>query len=101
MHPAYAPVVQETCPFTCDACEDRRLADGREPTADELDWIEEMSVPQADELDQIDELTVVVSPTTAPAAGVQQKTEEFSDSDAKFFYPWLLEAEQRSSPYSS
>ena len=73
--------------FACNVFEDRRLADGKDPTADELGGIEQMSVPQADALDQIDELTVVISPTTAPAAGVRQKTEQFSNSDAKLFYP--------------
>ena len=48
--------------FTCDFFEDRGLADGKDPTADELGGIEEMGVPQADALDQIDELTVVISP---------------------------------------
>jgi len=85
-HPAYGSTVQETCPVTCGSCA-RRLADGKDPNADELDWIEEVTIPQADELDRIDDLTAVVSPTFAPAAGIIQETEEFSNSDTKLVYP--------------
>jgi hypothetical protein len=66
-HAAYSSIVQATCPATCGSCTapDRRLADGKDPNADEFDWI--------------DELTVV-----APAADVKQRTEEFNTD---VFYP--------------
>ena len=44
------------------------LLDGKNPNADEFDWIEEPTAP-------------------APAAGMGQKTEELSNSDTKLLYP--------------
>ena len=81
-HAAYGGTVRATCPLTCGSCTApvRRLADGKDPNADELDWLEEVTVPQAGELDRIDELTVVT-----PTAEVTQGTEEVSNSG--LFYP--------------
>jgi len=50
----------------------RRLADGKDSNADELYWI--------------DELTVVAPPTPDPAVEVGQET-EFGSSDTNIFYP--------------
>jgi len=87
-HAALGSTVQATCPLTCGLCMApvRRLADGKDPNADELDWSEETTVPQADELERIDEQTVVASATRAPATGIRQKTEEFSNASTNLFY---------------
>jgi len=84
-HVAYGSLVQATCPETCDSCT-RRLAGGKDPNDEELDWVEEMIAPQVDEPDQIDELTVVASPTPASAAGIRQKTEELVNPGTSLFY---------------
>merc|ERR1719442_129391 len=43
-HPRYGGTARATCPLTCGACGDeRRLAEGKDPIADELDWIEELT----------------------------------------------------------
>merc|ERR1719356_1156268 len=86
-HAAYASTLQATCPATCGSCTApvRRLADGKDPNADELDWIDELTVPQADELDRIDEPTLVAPPMLAHAAEARQ-TQEFSNSDTSIFY---------------
>jgi hypothetical protein len=79
--------VRATCPATCGSCTApvRRLADVKDPNADELGRIDELTVPQVDELDRIDEPTLVAPPMRAPAAEVRQ-TEEFSNSDTSIFY---------------
>jgi len=73
-HAALGSTVQATCPLTCGLCmaPARRLADGKDPNADELE--------------RIDELTVVASPTRALATGIRQKTEEFSNASTNLFY---------------
>jgi hypothetical protein len=62
--------VQATCPATCGSCKApfRRLADGNDHNVDELDRIEELTVP-------------------ALAAEVRQRIEELSRSDTNLFYP--------------
>jgi Cu/Zn superoxide dismutase len=64
-HGVYGSVVQATCPATCGSCT-RRLADGKNTNADELDWVEGLTVP---------------------AAEFGQKAEELSTSDTHLFYP--------------
>jgi len=73
-HSAYGSTLQTICPATCGLCTRRvrRLADGKGPYADELDWI--------------DELTVVAPPTPVPAAEVGKDTEEFSKSEANLIF---------------
>jgi len=69
-HAAYGSTVQATCPATCGSCKApfRRLADGNDHNVDELDRIEELTVP-------------------ALAAKVRQRIEELSRSDTNIFYP--------------
>jgi hypothetical protein len=45
-HPMYGDTVIATCPASCGKCT-RRLADRKHPDADELDWIEELTVSQS------------------------------------------------------
>jgi hypothetical protein len=45
-HPMYGDTVIATCPASCGKCA-RRLADRKHPDADELDWIEELTVSQS------------------------------------------------------